>query len=102
MSGRWPTSTPGPAHVRSLGLGGRPDAEVWERAGRDGFVLVSKDGDFFQRAVLFGPPPQVVWLQIGNGPTRVAEGVLRGHVRTVEAFVAGTAALLCLPLRRLL
>jgi predicted nuclease of predicted toxin-antitoxin system len=49
-------------------------------------VIVSKDADFFQRAVLYGPPPKVVWLGIGNGPTRIAEAVLRRYVDAVEAF----------------
>lgn len=79
---------PGSAHVHTLGLAGQSDASVWERARRDGFAVVSKDNDFAQRALLHGPPPKVVWLQIGNGPTRTAADLLRRHVTTLQAFGA--------------
>ncbi len=53
-------------HVRSLGLKGQPDDLIWEYAKNHGFVLVSKDSDFNERALLKGHPPQVIWLRIGN------------------------------------
>lgn len=57
---------PGSRHVRECGLRGCADEEVWRYAGEHGFVLVSKDSDFQQRSLLFGHPPKVVWLRIGN------------------------------------
>ncbi len=89
---------PGSAHVRDLGLRGSTDDEVWRLAGQAGHAIVSKDADFFQRAVLFGPPPKVVWLRLGNGPTDAAERLLRSRVATVRAFAADpSAAVLRLP-----
>ncbi len=88
LVGRLASLYPGTAHVRDVGLGGCPDADVWSLAARDGFRVVSKDGDFFQRGVLFGPPPHVVWLRIGNGPATDAEQLLREHAQTVAEFVA--------------
>ena len=89
---------PASAHVRDVGLTGRSDADVWALAARDGYVVVSKDGDFVQRALLFGPPPRVVWLGIGNGPTAAAERRLRDAAGTLRAFAADPAsALLRLP-----
>jgi len=32
----------------------------------NGFTLVSKDKDFYQRAVLYGAPPKFIWLCLGN------------------------------------
>lgn len=98
LAARLADAFPDSAHVDGLGLHGRPDAEVWDRAALDGFVLVSKDSDFFQRAVLYGPPPKVVWLRIGNGPTAVAERLLRDHTNDLRRLAADPdAALLCLP-----
>jgi predicted nuclease of predicted toxin-antitoxin system len=57
---------PGSRHVRECGLRGCPDEDVWRYAGEHGFILVSKDSDFQQRSLLFGHPPKVVWLRIGN------------------------------------
>jgi predicted nuclease of predicted toxin-antitoxin system len=32
-------------------------------------VLVSEDQDFHRYSVLFGPPPKVIWIGLGNCPT---------------------------------
>jgi predicted nuclease of predicted toxin-antitoxin system len=53
-------------HVRDCGLKGFPDEDVWEYARNNGFTIVSKDSDFYQRSLLYGPPPKLVWLRIGN------------------------------------
>jgi predicted nuclease of predicted toxin-antitoxin system len=37
---------PGLVHVAEFGLLARPDYEIWERARRDGFIIVSTDSDF--------------------------------------------------------
>jgi predicted nuclease of predicted toxin-antitoxin system len=57
---------PGSLHVRDCHLKGMPDLAVWEYARVNGFTLVSKDGDFYQRSILLGAPPKVVWLRLGN------------------------------------
>ena len=43
---------PGSVHVRDCGLKGQSDQAVWEYAGANGFTVVSKDGDFYQRSLL--------------------------------------------------
>ena len=78
---------PGSEHVRDVGLRGAEDAQVWEHAAREGFVIVSKDADFFQRSAVCGAPPKVVWLRVGNGPTAVIEQLLRDRREVVAAFV---------------
>jgi len=86
---------PGSAHVDVFGLRGASDRAIWERAGADGYVLVTKDGDFHRMSVFLGPPPKVVWLRLGNGPTAEVAQVLRDYSEAIEAFVAdGDAAFL--------
>jgi predicted nuclease of predicted toxin-antitoxin system len=53
-------------HVRHCGLKGFPDEDIWEYARNNGFTIVSKDSDFYQRSMIYGHPPKVVWLRIGN------------------------------------
>jgi predicted nuclease of predicted toxin-antitoxin system len=36
-----------------------------------------EDKDFRQRAFLFGPPPKVIWLDVGNAGTNAREDILR-------------------------
>jgi len=53
-------------HVRDCGLKGFSDEDIWEYAQDKGFTIVSKDSDFYQRSLLYGHPPKLVWLRIGN------------------------------------
>ena len=32
----------------------------------NGFVIVTKDADYFDMSVLYGQPPKIVWLKMGN------------------------------------
>lgn len=57
----------GEPHVHASALGSRlSDDLLWERARQDGLVVVTKDADFFDRLMLDGPPPKVVWFRTGN------------------------------------
>jgi predicted nuclease of predicted toxin-antitoxin system len=67
-------------HVRHVGLARVDDVAVWDYAAAHRLIIVSKDSDFHQRSLLFGPPPKVVWIQLGNCPTTEIEAVLRRHV----------------------
>ena len=74
------------------------DREVWAYAASARLAIVSKDRDFVDLATLLGPPPKVIWLRIGNGPTRDIEILLRTHLAKVNEFLADPAsAILELP-----
>jgi len=83
---------PGSAHVRDLGLASALDIEVWEYAKRLGFTIVSKDTDFSQRGFLFGPPPKVVWIRLGNCSTKEIEEVLHSYCPEIRQFELDPAA----------
>ena len=69
LVGRFAEEFPDSVHVTDVGLDRATDREVWEFARAGGYVIVSKDSDFRQLAFLFGPPPKVVWLRVGNAST---------------------------------
>jgi predicted nuclease of predicted toxin-antitoxin system len=77
---------PGSAHVRDLGLASAGDIEVWEYAKQFGFTIVSKDTDFSQRGFLFGPPPKVVWIRLGNCSSKEIEDVLHSYSSEIGQF----------------
>ncbi len=83
---------PGSCHVRSVGLERGDDSAVWDYAAAHGFMIVSKDADFHQRSLLFGPPPKVVWVHVGNCSTSTIENVLRRHVGDLANFEQDSAA----------
>jgi predicted nuclease of predicted toxin-antitoxin system len=77
---------PGSAHVKQA-IGRRsPDADLWQFAILQGYAIVSKDNDFRQRAFVSGPPPKVIWLDVGNaGTTKIFE-LLRSRATEVNRF----------------
>jgi predicted nuclease of predicted toxin-antitoxin system len=83
---------PGSMHVRQAGLASASDPAIWNCAKTNGFAIVSKDSDFEQRALLYGHPPKVIWLRLGNCPTSAAEALLRNRRADVLAFDADAKA----------
>lgn len=77
---------PDSAHVDRLGLGGGTDEEVWKFAKQHGFVLVSKDSDFYDKSLLFGYPPKVVWIRRGNCSNRQIQLLLRNKADAIYAL----------------
>ena len=79
---------PGSAHVRDVALAPAPDRAIWAHARDHGFVIVSKDEDFHRLSVLYGPPPKVIWIRLGNCSTEDVIRLLRERRRETETFVA--------------
>ncbi len=78
---------PGSQHVRDVGLKSASDELIWNYAKEHSLAIVSKDGDFFDRAILLGHPPKVVWLSLGNASTDHIERTLRASVAALRAFL---------------
>jgi predicted nuclease of predicted toxin-antitoxin system len=90
---------PGSIHVEDAGLG--PDDDlIWAYAKTNGFVIVSKDTDFYRMSVTWGGLPKVVWLRVGNCPTLAIEAVLRSSFNDLVSFENDTAAALLIISRR--
>jgi predicted nuclease of predicted toxin-antitoxin system len=77
---------PASTHVREVGLKASSDPLVWEYAKNNNLMLVSKDADLHQRSFLFGPPPKVIWVRLGNCSTADVESLLRKSASTVAVF----------------
>ena len=50
----------------ALGLDCATDAEIWNYAKANSFVLITKDEDFSRRASQPNATVQVVWVRLGN------------------------------------
>jgi predicted nuclease of predicted toxin-antitoxin system len=77
---------PESSHVRMHGLKAAQDESVWDFAGENGFMIVSKDSDFYQRSLLFGFPPKVIWIRRGNCSTELIEQILKERYADIERF----------------
>jgi len=77
---------PDSAHVDRVGLGSVPDSDVWEYAKAQGFILASKDSDFYDKSALYGQPPKVIWIRRGNCSNRQIQLLLRNKAAVIMAF----------------
>ncbi len=54
----------------------------------NGFTIVSKDSDFQQRSLMYGHPPIIVWLRIGNCTRQQLVQLITTHAQDIHAFDA--------------
>lgn len=83
---------PDSTHVREVRLQEAADSVVWESAKQHGFMIVSKDSNFHQRSFVFGFPPKVIWVQLGNCTTTEVEKLIRRDFGAIKAFYENTEA----------
>ena len=83
ISDLFPDST----HIKAVGLTEADDRVVWEWAKQHGFTIVSKDTDFHQRAIVFGHPPKVIWLRVGNCQSSLITNLLRSRYQVIRQFI---------------
>ena len=88
LLGRLADLFPASEHVRNVNLYEAEDLKVWEYARANGFAIVSKDEDFHQLSFLYGAPPKVVWVRLGNCTTTDIEQALRQHQTGLLKFNA--------------
>ena len=71
------------------------DAVIWSFARENGFTIVTKDSDFYERSLVQGFPPQIIWLKCGNVSTRRVQEILLGSIEAISTFLReGKAACL--------
>lgn len=77
---------PDSLHVRDVGLKAADDPLVWDYAKNNDFMIVSKDADMHDRSLVFGNPPKVIWLRLGNCSTSDVENLLRRDFDIIKRF----------------
>lgn len=77
---------PNSSLVKSHGLIHTDDVLIWSFAQQQGYTIVSKDADFHQRSLVFGHPPKLVFLRVGNCPTSHITQLLRSNYVLLSAF----------------
>lgn len=75
--------------VRDLGLRDADDPDIFAAARDAGAVVLTKDADFVALLEHHGPPPQVVWVTIGNTSNAVLREVLGRHWPAAATLLEG-------------
>jgi predicted nuclease of predicted toxin-antitoxin system len=81
---------PGSTHVSAVSLGSTSDISIWQYAGANGFIFLTKDKDFVSLSLTIGPPPKVVLLQTGNCSTSQIEHIVTSNAVRFSEFDAGS------------
>jgi len=88
---------PGSAHVRDVGLVGDSDHKIWTFAAAHDYTITTKDDDFRGLSLLYGAPPKVIWLVVGNTSAAVILRILLEQAAAIETFISeDTTSLLTL------
>lgn len=75
---------PGSAQVALLGMEQADDRDIWEYAREQGFVIVTRDSDYFDLSTILGPPPKIIWLRTGNQTKAETLAALLNYRRDIE------------------
>lgn len=85
-------------HVRDVGLKASDDPLVWDYAKANDLMIVSKDVDMHDLSLLFGSPPKVIWLRLGNCSTSDVADLLRREFAAIKLFYEdNSVSLLAMP-----
>lgn len=88
---------PGSAHVRDFNLQMATDLEIWDFAKKNNFAIIPKDADFRQRSFIFGAPPKIIFLKVGNSSTNEISTLIRKKIILLQEFIRNkTSSLLIL------
>jgi predicted nuclease of predicted toxin-antitoxin system len=77
----------GSAQIRHLGLENSTDTEIWKYARQNGYNIITFDSDFADLATIYGHPPKIIWLRIGNTSTNGIAAILDEKVEVILEFV---------------
>jgi predicted nuclease of predicted toxin-antitoxin system len=77
---------PNSLHVRDVGMKATIDPIVWSYAKDNDLMIVSKDADMHDLSLVFGNPPKVIWLRLGNCSTWQVENLLRQNFKAIKIF----------------
>lgn len=74
--------------VRELKLEDKSDREIWDFAKKEQFTIVTFDADFYDLVTLYGHPPKVIWLRMGNTKTDNLITTLQSHSEIINSFIS--------------
>lgn len=75
------------SHVKDFDLINAKDSIIWDFAKENDYAIVSKDTDFLHRSLLFGFPPKIIFLKIGNCSSDFITNIITKNIKTINIFL---------------
>jgi predicted nuclease of predicted toxin-antitoxin system len=73
--------------IFDLGFDELEDIRIWAYAKDNGYDILTKDADFLDIATCLGPPPKVIFLPVGNCPSRHIVDLFNKYHREIAAHL---------------
>ena len=77
------------------------DSAIWKLGKLENLTIVSKDVDFYERALLYGPPPQIIHVGLGNCSNARLFDFLASHWDHIEQALSSGSSLVALSLDKI-
>jgi predicted nuclease of predicted toxin-antitoxin system len=77
-------SYPGSTQVALIGMEQAGDKIIRQYAIDNGFVMTTKDADFYEMNLVYGQPPKIIWLKMGNQSKAATIKTLLENQLTIE------------------
>ncbi|HKK81590.1 MAG TPA: DUF5615 family PIN-like protein [Prolixibacteraceae bacterium] len=72
--------------VKNEGLINATDKEIWDYAKKN-YIIVTQDSDFNDLNSLYGFPPKIFWLRMGNLKTTFIVNILVEYTHEINNFI---------------
>jgi predicted nuclease of predicted toxin-antitoxin system len=77
--------------VKELGLTDEDDYKIFMEARRIGAdAIFTLDSDFQMLWQLFGTPPKIIWLRVGNCSTQHLANIIIKHHNRIQEFLSSS------------
>jgi predicted nuclease of predicted toxin-antitoxin system len=75
---------PDSTQVALIGLAQVTDKSIRQYAIDNDFVMTTKDADFYEMNLVYGQPPKIVWLKMGNQSKAATINALLNHQAIIK------------------
>lgn len=77
-------------HTNQLPIDSKTDYNIWLYAKQNNYHIVTFDADFFDLSNIYGHPPKIIWLRIGNTTTQAIAYILNLKQDILTDFINST------------
>ena len=77
-------SYPGSTQVALIGLERVDDRVIRQYAIDKGYIIATQDADFYEMSLIYGQPPKIVWLKMGNQSKTATIKTLLDNQQAIE------------------
>ena len=74
-------------HVREFDLQAATDRHIWNFAKENHYHIVTFDSDFYDMVTLYGHPPKIIWLRLGNTSSQNLIRIIQAQAETIKSFL---------------